>query len=80
VPENQALFFRVLVEAADPLSHRDANPANLPPPDPPPIDLDPELIRPILSLPMGEDGAGLGAMTRLDDLTADRRFVRLPRP
>jgi hypothetical protein len=80
VPDDQALFFRLLAEAPDPLLHRDLAIASMTPPDPPPIDLDPELVRRILPLPTGEDGAGLDAMIRLDDFTTDRRFVRLPRP
>ena len=80
VPDNQALFGRILSEAPDPLLHRNASVASLPPPDPPPINLDPEFIRRILPAPTGEDGAGLDSMTRLDDMTVDRRFVRLPVP
>jgi len=79
-PDNQALFARILAEAPDPLLHRNAAVASVTPPDPPPINLDPEFIRRILPLPTGEDGAGLDAMTRLDDMTSDRRFVRIPLP
>jgi hypothetical protein len=80
VPDNQALFARILAEAPDPLLYRNAAVARMPPPDPPPINLDPELERRILPLPSGEDGAGLEAMTRLDDMTADRRFARVALP
>ena len=75
---NDSYFIRVLGYSADPLLS-DNRPGNFVPPDEPPLDIDPELIR-VITPGQSDDQAGLSAMLPLEQASNSDRHYLVPLP
>ncbi len=75
---NDSLFIRVLGYSVDPLLS-DNRVETLVPPDEPPLNIDPELIR-VITPGQSDDQAGLSSMQPLEPATTSRRHFLVPLP